>query len=338
MTWQPVYAVDGGTISGPVLRLQQQSATRGGEGIVEAGDLRVQALAVPGSAVRVAAGACTIVGREVAWQGSYYGHNVGDDVVDIAATDSAGGRSDLVVARIEDPTINGSPWNHDPSQDPLIYTRVIPGVPPGTTAVPAGAGSAIPLARIDIPASTATITQSMITDLRQMMDPRRQRVLRVQRGVDPIDLGGNVQNPDWENWPNLVWPDVVIPEWATQVQMVGHWGNVLFGSADLASGSGSTDAAGRARIALGYGAAGGATDIQTQNSIYNFNLSSNATRVGFMAADQRAVPAAMRGQRANLRMQVSGTAGVRGRLRADAWSNFYVDLEFLELPTLDVDA
>jgi hypothetical protein len=316
-------------------RLQLQSATRGGQGIVEPGDLRVTATEVPGSNVQAAAGGVVVRGAEAAFQGSYYGHNVGIDTVSVNPTGSGGGRTDMVVARVEDPTVDGTPWTH-PVDGQLIFTRVIENVSADATEPPAGM-SAIPLARITLPANTATITQDMITDLRQMIDPRQLPMKRVQRGVTPYELLGNVTTY-YENAPNLVWSQVPIPEWATQVQMIGHWMNMWQSSDDLASGSGSTDARGRARIALGYGAGGGPTDIVTESIAYNFNLNtSNGERRSFGLADQQPIPAEMRGQLANLRMQVQGTADIRGRLRCDEWSNFYVDLMFLEVPVADVD-
>jgi hypothetical protein len=329
-----VYAVDGSELTGPVLRAQLKSATRAGEGIIEYGDLRVRALAVPGTSVRVASGSCVILGREVAFQGSYYGTNFGEEQVPIAATGSGAGRSDMIVAQVEDPTISGSPWSHNPATEPLIYLRVIQSVAPGATTVPPGI-SAIPLARIDIPANTATITQSMITDLRRMMDERSKVVMRVQRGVTPIDYAGNIQAPEWENWPNLVWTDIDIPAWATQVQIDAIWGQTAFSSNDQAGGTGSTDARGHVRVSLGVTG----QVIRSAPSAYNFNVDpGNGQRIAIFNFDQVAIPAAMRGITTNLQMQVSGEVGVRGRLRADSASNYRVTLNFLERPVVDIDA
>lgn len=94
-------------------------------------------------------------------------------MVAIAATGSAGGRSDLIVAQVEDPNMAGEPWQTptNPAVGPYIFTRVIPNVPAGTTSLrPLGYSgrSAIVLARVDLPASTGTVTASMITDLREL--------------------------------------------------------------------------------------------------------------------------------------------------------------------------
>ncbi|WP_433701790.1 hypothetical protein [Nocardiopsis sp. CA-288880] len=337
MAFGSVYAVDGSELTGPVLRAQLQSATRAGEGIIEYGDLRVRELAVPGTSVRVASGACVIRGKEVSFQGSYYGTNFGEETVTIPET-GASARSDMIVAQVEDPTISGSPWSHDPATEPLIYIRVIPGVPSTATTIAETSQpgiTAIPLARVDLPASTGTVEQEHIVDLRQMMDERSKVVMRVQRGVSPIDYAGNITSPDFENWPNLVWDDVDIPVWATQVQIDAVWGQTGFFPDDY-SGSGSTDARGEARVSLGVTG----NVVRSAWSSYNFNQLSptNGIRVAIFNSDQVLIPAAMRGITTSLQMQVSGDPLAGGRLRADGASNYRVTLNFLERPVVDVDA
>src|SRR5690606_16426003 len=120
------------------------------------------------------------------FQGSYYAYNIGSEQVPIRATDSTGPRSDLVILRVEDPSIDGTPWNHDPTTDPVYYFRVIEGVSNTTTDCPPGT-TGVPLARIDIPANTATIMPAHIKDVRVSSNPRTERVVRIQRGITPID-------------------------------------------------------------------------------------------------------------------------------------------------------
>ena len=328
-----VWAVDGQTNDASLARLELEAATSGAEGVVGAGDLVVAATGTPSGSVLVGSGACVIRGKEADFQGAYFGFNVGDQLVSITPTGGGGGRSDLIVARVEDPTVAGTPWTHDPSTDSLIYARIIEGVSASTTKAPSDQ-SAIALARIDIPVSTTNITQAMITDLRGADDNvvegygRQLQQRRVQHGITPADLAGNIVSPNWENWPDVPWT-VVVPPWATQAQIVGHWGNAMFQSSD-----GNGDAQGHHRVHLGVGG----TDVYSESGIYNFNInSSNAQRVSFFNADQIDIPAALRGQTCNLEMQVQG-GGTAGRLRADDASQFYVDVLFLEIPVPDIDA
>jgi hypothetical protein len=328
-----VWAIDGQTNDAVLARLQLQSATSGSQGVVGAGDLVVTATGTPSGNVLIGQGACVVVGQEGEFQGSYYGYNVGAATVAITPTGGSGGRSDLIVARVEDPTVAGTPWTHDPATDSLIYARVIEGVSSSTTKAPAGQ-SAIPLARIDIPASTSTITQAMIHDLRGVDDNvtdgigRSYTTKRIQKGVSPQDLAGNIISPTFENYPNLVWT-VVVPSWATQMQVVGGWTNMAYSSAD-----GNGDAQGYLRVRLYLGS----TQVVTSSAKYNFNISSNPQRVSAFEADQVTIPAALRGHTCNLAMQVAGVSGKAGRLRADDYANFWVDMTFQEIPVPDIDA
>ncbi len=321
------WAVNGAQSSARIARLQLQSATRSGNGVIEVGDLQVLQQAVPGASVRVASGGAVVLGREATFQGSYYAFNVGDATVPIAATGSGAGRSDLVILRVEDPNISGTPWNHNPATDPLYYFRVLQGVSPGARDVPAGT-TGVALARIDLPPSTSAVTQAMITDVRQAPDPRAQQVLRVQRGGTQTggnwDEAGNA-TADFERWPQHEWP-VTVPAWATQVQVRADWLNVFL--KPLAP-SGANDAVGQLRTGLV-----GSQSVFTTPSAYNFNQTSatNGYRCSAGNADQVAVPAALRGQSVFLRMYAKGGTGQAGRLVADAWANFTIGLQFLEVP------
>ncbi|MDH6226202.1 hypothetical protein [Streptomyces sp. MJP52] len=327
MTWLGGWAVTGGTNSAEEARLMLQASTRAGQGVVEVGDLKVSATSTPSSSVRIAAGACVIKGVEVTGQGSYSGVNLGVDTLSVPAA-GASPAHHLIVARAEDPTFSGSPWDTDLlAGEPVVRAVLIPNVAAGTTKVPAGM-SGIPLARIDLPASTAAVTNFMINDLRQMIDPRSQRVLRVSVGsVAGDDRAGNVTS-DYEHWPQAGWT-VDVPTWATQVQVVATWGNVLLEPTG-STGAGS-DARGQLRVLLDTGSG---TTVSTVASSYNVNQvsTSNGYRTSLFNADQRAIPAAMRGKEVTVHMQAQGASGYNGRLLADAYGNFAVDLMFLELP------
>lgn len=335
MPFGSVYAVNGSELDGSILRAQLKSATSAGEGVIESGDLQVQALAVPGGGVRVASGACVILGREVAFQGSYYGTNFGEDTVTVSATGPGAGRSDMIVAQVEDPTISGSPWGHDPATEPLVYLRVIEGVDPAATTVPQSptTRSAIPLARIDLPASTGTVEQEHIVDLRTMLQPRSQRILRVQHGAPTVngeyDEAGNIVEPDWERWPQHEWTDVVIPTWATQVQILGNWDMGYY--TPPGGTTGSHDARGWVKIGL-IGPPDGA--LYTQRCAYNFNpfTDYNGYSVNIACRDTVDIPESARGVPVSVRMLAQGVPDLIGRIRLGPSSTMSVDLNFLEVP------
>lgn len=323
------WAVTGAQSSARIARLQLQSGTASGNGVVDSNHLQVLELEVPGTSVRITSGGATILGQELEFQGSYFAFNVGDATLPISPTGSGAGRSDLVVLRVEDPNISGTSWSHDVTTDPVYYFRVIEGVSSTTTEVPPGT-TAIPLARIDIPASTATITQDMIVDVRQLANPKRQRVLRVMRGGGQEDGRHDEADytADFERWPQNDW-SVTIPPWATQVQVLSQWSNVWY-PAPIDGTGGNYDARGQVRVGL---IGGSPNNILTPATEYNFNATSasNGYRCSIGLAAQVDIPAAMRGTTVQLRMYAKSDADRIHFLVADGWANFSTDLEFLEV-------
>jgi len=221
MTWDSVpYFVGGGAQHSPeVARLLAYAALGGAEGIVGPADLKVAPYEVPGTGVRVLKGAALILNRATGGdQQTYAVRNPSVDVVEIAPTGSSGGRSDLIVAQIEDPNMPGEPWQRPekPESGPYVFTRVIPNVPKGTTRlqdVPGyGGRTAVTLARVDLPASTGTVTSSMVTDLRAMARPRSERVI-VPATIQKADLLNLL--PSWQNFPETQITGIPVPAWAT---------------------------------------------------------------------------------------------------------------------------
>lgn len=223
MAWDSVpWLIGGGAEHSPeVARLLAYAATAGSEGIVEPGDLKVSALTVPGASVNVSPGAALIRNRASGGaQQTYVARNPTRDTAAVASTGSSK-RSDLIVAQIEDPYLAGEPWQDpaNPKVGPYVFTRVIPNVPAGTTRlqdVAAYAGrSAVTLARVDIPANTAAITNAMIVDLRDVAQPKNREEAWVTNG--PAGYGNVFETQDgvWKTLATLT-TTATIPEWATR--------------------------------------------------------------------------------------------------------------------------
>ena len=165
-----VWAIDGNTTDAVLGRLMNQAASIGSQGVIGHLDCRVQATSPATSGIQITTGGVTILGQEVTLQGSYTAWNSGlDTTLTIAATGGSV-RSDMIIARAEDPTFSGSPWTGSPASQ-VVFPRVLSNVGAGATQVPGGY-SAIPLARIDMPASTATVQSSYIHDLRTVANPQ----------------------------------------------------------------------------------------------------------------------------------------------------------------------
>lgn len=212
--------VGGGAEHSPeVARTLAYAATGGKQGVISPGDLKVTPTSVPGSNVQVSVGAAVIPSRNATGRNqSYVARMNTADTAAIAATSSSGGRSDLVVIQIEDPWVSGEPWQDpsDPTVGPYVFTRVISNVPAGTTDLNNVSGysgrTAITLARIDIPASTGTITAAMITDLRDLANPRSERTVLsgTLTGAERV-----LNTETWQSFPVNGINNVVVPSWAT---------------------------------------------------------------------------------------------------------------------------
>jgi hypothetical protein len=169
------WGIGGGAVQSARLgRLLAFHAINGLEGVTASTDLAVQSLVVAGTSIRVSPGSCGVIARHLsAYQEAYLDSLQTEVVKAINPTDGSGGRSDLVIYRVENPHISGEPWSmpEDVANGPYGFVRVIENVPNTTVAVtPVNAGwSAIPLARIDLPANTGTITQAMVKDLRKVI-------------------------------------------------------------------------------------------------------------------------------------------------------------------------
>lgn len=327
MAFDPVpWFTGGGAEHSPeVARTLAFAATSGSEGIVTPTDLKVTATATPSGNVQVATGAVIIPSRAAsAANQSYVGRVNTADTVAIAPTSSSGGRTDLIVAQVEDPFVSGEPWQtpSDPATGPYIFTRVISNVPAGTTRLQDVSGyagrTAVTLARVTIPASTATITQAMITDLRKVARPRRQRAIQ-QAAITGsnwnLSATSNSPAPQDSQVSALT---VDIPSWATYV-------NISVDVVGLVAVTGPVGGYLDARI-------GDSTNqIATAGTSYNIQTADGATRIAVKIADTIPIPASMRGTTQRLRVYGRKQAAGSGFLQWQAGSaQHFWDVEFTE--------
>ena len=242
----PWFVGGGAEHSVEVARLLAYAATSGAAGVVAPADLKVSALPVAGTSVRVAVGGVVIPNLYPGGgQQTYIGRAPTTTDIPVTATDSASGRTDLVIARVDDPQY-GAQAPPDVTVGPYIRVAVIENVTPNTSTLPAGtAYPAIVLARITIPASTATITNAMITDLRKLANPRSIRTTFMSQ-PNPSTIPGTwdyLTETVYRNWPLAYVPTVEIPAWATHFNLVanmsglGHSGGNKYGALKVALGS-----------------------------------------------------------------------------------------------------
>lgn len=215
-------------------------STSGAEGVGSPTDLRVRPLSVPGQGVRVTIGSALIKSNYVGGETqTYMGTVYTQEEVEVTPTGSGGGRADLVVMRVEDPFAAGSVYPQPPEAEiasaPYVYIRVISGVPASAKRLQDVPGyqndTAVTLARINLPASTGTVTSAMITDLRSVAQPQRFEVVYArprisadsgtQRYLTGKDSDGGEFFPGGAGSPNQFTVDV--PSWATRMVIDASW-------------------------------------------------------------------------------------------------------------------
>ncbi|MHA3724315.1 hypothetical protein ACXR2T_10590 [Leucobacter sp. HY1910] len=330
-------------------RRQVYTNSGGAEGVGGADDLVVRPLAIPGAGVRVAVGTALMNSRFSGGQlQSYQAAVFREQVVDIPQNDTNKDRWDLVVIRSEDPHTAGSPWPKpapaDIPDEQYIYVRVISNVPASTRKLQAIAGGSpayanqtgIELALVKVPAMTGTVGVSHITDLREVALPKSETVLLTVPGLKDEtgnwDQAGNVAEPAWERWPQHQWYDVLVPEWATQVQVQSDWCEVLY----MAPGGtdGIWDARGKNCVRL----IGPEATLEVAGTGYNRNPqgANNSYTTNVHMRGQANIPTKLRGQVIRVQMLVSGGkaasgAILKGRLQANAQSQFSTTLKFNEI-------
>ncbi|MEW1657845.1 hypothetical protein [Streptomyces sp. NPDC093707] len=313
----PWFVEGGAEHSSEVARLLAYAAFGGAEGVVGVGDLRVQALSAPGAAVQVTTGACAIINRAAgAPYQAYAGRLPIGEQVPIAATGPSA-RSDLIVARVENPYSYGETWPQptDPKVGPYVFSRVVSGVPKTTTSVRQvrSGDSAIALARIDLPPNTSSVTQAMITDLRSMVRPRRDRRLHT---AFPSTLSRLVYSDNiWKRWPMEARWDIAVPEWATRAKIVTTIAGLRLSFANVFAD-------------MQHVFAG----VKGQDTVIDDDQGSGTRRNTVVIADNMYLPAAVRGTTQSLYLQTLISKAEAGDVGVDAATSIVCDVEFVESP------
>ncbi len=303
---QPPMMVRGGNHSARAMRLMIRDLARGRQGIAEAGDLKVRPLQTPGPGVRVGDGSALIHGVRP-WQGAYTQSNIGDALVDVPPTGPFA-RTDLLILRVEDPEYEGE---RDPRRDDIGYFHLVQGVDQDTTAL--REMTAIPLARITLPRNTAAVTADMITDLRRVANPRTERTLRTVHPRDTEKVPA--RHGQWANWPREATWDVDIPAWATKATLV----ITLSG---LRAEAGSVYAELRTRLG----------EHNAPPTVVDDD-GTTTRRSTVMLADTLTLPAAYRGTRQRLAVQINQTDKYGdGDLSVAQGTTVTADIQFTESP------
>ena len=228
MAVDPVpYVIHGAKHSADVFRQAFFDATSGAEGVSNPTSLGVKATGTPSNQVRVFPGGVLVPNTYQGGDGqSYTGRNASQTLVDVPASDSTGAKTYYIIFRIQDPQFGGQAPS-DPLVGPYAFLE----------CVSTSANITDPhyrLAKVTVPASTSTIQQSMIEDLRSLALPQRQPLMFGRPRVaedESTTLGWSVADggeyfPGGNGSPNSF--NVFVPEWATRVLFDAAWMSVRY--------------------------------------------------------------------------------------------------------------
>lgn len=310
------FSIDGGRHRAELLRVLPYAYAGGVEGRVSGTDCKVHQLTTPAGQVAIDAGAAIVRNRSAnAINQSYVASARSQSVLDVAPTGAAA-RSDLLVIRVKDPQY--SPWSLPNGADAATYQYVEPFIIQNVAATTKTAKelnlgySAVELARIDIPANTTNILDSMIKPLGQ--------VARAQRESDVFTLNNSatytLNTAGLIDWPLDLKKNVDIPLWATHcvvsafiTQVDPIWSTV----APVASNGWLT-------IALGT--------LQALGTVWEVRSATEPTMtIGI--ADTLVIPASMRGTTQTMKTRGNRNTG-NAALRFNAGSAGIVNYTFQE--------
>ena len=317
MALLPAFAVDGGRGPASMFRGMLWASTSGATGVVQAGDLRVTPLSTPGTAVNVGPGGALAASRYTgASRAETYGV-VNDATVQLAipATGSSGGRTDYIILKIDDWHFSGGSQPADPLA--ATYCSVV-----RVSSLSGINHPYVPLAKLTIPASTGTITNAMIKDLREVALPRTQRVLRPNAIV--ASETETLTSKTGEYFPNAGGTQMVdIPSWATRVKIRADWLMVKIPKGKV-----------RGNIWVGFGDWNGSRwgGPATQSQEFTFtdtDQSPGDTRQTWTVVDDLYIPSNLRGR--EVHFQMWGKLVDAGRPVIDASSGSSLDLLFEEV-------
>lgn len=312
--------------SAEAARNQTWIATQGATGVVQPRDMRVTATSTPSGSVNIAPGGAVIESTyQGASQQSYTVRNPTQTSVSIPPNNTSGVARRYVWAQVTDPQYEGA----QPSDVALgPYTRPVVT----TSATPPGSHPAVLLAEIRMGANTATVTQSMIFDARDVANPRRRELAipipTINKHIDgwshtlrhKFDENG-LRGEKFPDQPN----DLVVPtpSWATaviyeaQITSVGYDGRSSWGA-----------------FWLNYGPVAGAREkYKTQG--FGWDAMEAGFRYGsnWLMSEYQSLPADCRGTDMNvtIRAAISTSANAqRGVVSLGSWSGVLIRMTFLE--------
>ena len=219
-----IWAVTGPEHDARMARELAWIATGGQTGIVGPDSCEVRAQNTPNNTVRIMPGGVSITATSergnigytsAPWQA--YMRSIYEPLtVEIDSTGSSGGRTDVVGIVVDDPEFEGT--SPDPDEHQYWRPHVVRNAGQNATRPEHFASLGrpfLPLAQVRIPSSTATITNSMITDLRFLAVSRSEShdLLDVANAGSSSHIVIPSSQSNWQYIHTI--ENVPVPRWAT---------------------------------------------------------------------------------------------------------------------------
>lgn len=305
------------------------NATGGKTGIATPTSLQVKQTSTPGGNVQIMPGGCVIESTyQGALQQSYTIRNASATNVAIPANTTSSNRTHYVTAEINDPTYAGS---NPPSVEEGPYNHF---------RVRTSRQSVHPehlLAKIVVPPNTSVITNSMITDMRELANPKRETYVfarpRVaadssnQNFLNGREANGGEYFPGGAGYSNTA--KLVVPDWAVSMIIEADWMAVGY--------KGGESVLGRFWIAYGdeYRDHTWPNNLQweyrTQEFRFNAPTAGNDVRTNWRLMDTRQIPSKFRGKEITFAFIGAITAGSpTNAVYMDSLSGLGLKVTFLE--------
>lgn len=306
------------------------NATQGRSGVATPDSLRVRALATAGGGVRVSAGGAAIESTYAgASQQSYTVRNDASETVSVSANTGTSTITRYIVVRVTDPQYAGSAPSN-PKVGPYTSFQAVSSL---TSVHPQ-----LVLARLRIPPNTSTITNSMITDRRDLLSPRREEVVfgrpRIQADgsagttLSVRTSAGGEYFPGGNGSPNQFQVDV--PAWATRVMIDASWMSVRYAAGENSWGQYWVEWGDEYRDRTWPG--NQQWEYATQHFQFDSPGSSNNTmRTNWQLMDALPVPAKLRGKTVTFAFKAGRADNAPSReVSMDALSGLGMRLTFVE--------
>lgn len=318
------------------------AATGGGEGVGGETAFKVVPLDTPGAGFRVLPGTAMVASRFASDEMYQAVADVAETFTNPAATTA---RSDMVILRVEDPWANNSPWPPEgiTTLDDVLKIRVLSNVPATARTLADVPGqqdtTGLPLARIDYPASTGTITDGMITDLRWLPGAAPTAPPSGGAGVASAAISKNYPMPAGATgnegeqitvtgaagqvWPAAApatWGDVQIPAAATHANVLVVCSSTF---SDTGSSSSKKSSWGEIWVALGT--------AESARLGWDTPEGVGPQRLPIIITKEMAIPQALRGTKQQLKVMarlLGSAAGGAAPAILDSRSEVSVRVEF----------